>query len=437
MLRNSPERRRGFTLVEVLVTMFSLVIIVLAAGSLLSATRRATQRQQCQVDARQTARAAADYVDYLLRGATDMNMPTTQTGPSNPGSIMVWTWVGTWDATTVHTCPGTGCQQATYDNVKSTDGAVADLGTDIITFALCENPQVYQPISTFTYGSPNCTGCTAGMAALSPVLCTGPNGSSTNAWSYFQQVSGYTSPSSPSAVMVMADSTGQWGFFQVTNYAPSGSTNTSCCAANTICHDDTGGTEPCLIVGTNIGVSSTINPPGNPKPTGPATGVKLFAGVHYASLRVCNGWLEQKDGLFDPRVDNNCTMASTTWNQAPWTPVIPNVEDLQFAYVYNDGSIWNDSAQTLSGGAANYVPAQAGPGGTPGARDIVNVIGIRITVTGRSASQFSLESARFRKPPAENNPHDGTINSSDLTPDEYYRFQASALAMLRGRTAGS
>ena len=438
MWRKSPERAgRGFTLIEVLVTMFSLVVIVVAAGQLLFATRRSTQRQQYQVDARQTARAAADYMNFVLRGATDMNVPSTQTGPSNPGSIMIWTWVKPWDGSN-HPCPGSDCRQVTYDNL--TDATLGDLGTDIVTFAQCTNPQVYNPIGNFVYGS-SCTGGPAGCVTFYPTLCTGPNGNSTNALAYFEQVTGYTSTSNPSELMVIADTSGQWGFFQITDYSPSGSSNTSCCTAPSsgagTCQNENGIPQPCLMVGTNIHVSSTINPPGLPKPTGTGIGVKLFAGVHYSTVRVCNGWLEQKDGIFDPTTDNNCTAAGTAWNQAPWTPLIPNVEDLQFAYVFNDGSIWNDGAQTLPGGTANHVPSQVGPGNTGAAQDITNAVGIRITVTARSAAQFPLEPGRFKRPPAENNPHDGSINAADLVADEFYRFQASTVAMLRGRTAGS
>src|SRR5271157_2432268 len=94
------QGNKGFTLIEVLVVLLSLVIILVGVGQLLFDTQKAAQRQQYQVDARQTARAAADYVNFLLRSATDMDMPTvTPPLPNNPGSIVVWYWVGTWAAT--------------------------------------------------------------------------------------------------------------------------------------------------------------------------------------------------------------------------------------------------------------------------------------------------------------------------------------------------
>jgi len=164
---------------------------------------------------------------------------------------------------------------------------------------------------------------------------------------------------------------------------------------------------------------------------------------------VCQGWLEQKEGIFDPSDDGSqsggggsgahaCTSAG--WNTDPWTPLIPNVEDFQLAYIYNDGTTGATSGSgglIYNGGVTSFgttgnVPSQVGPGGGAGAAtDITHVIGIRVTVTARSASQFPLETGRFKMLPAENNPHTGA------TPDEYYRFQASSVAMLRSRTIGS
>ena len=441
MLRRFPKSgRRGFTLIEVLVTMFSLVVIVVAAGQLLFATRRSTQRQQYQVDARQTARAAVDYVNFLIRGATDFNIPAPGgTNPSTPGALLAWYWWGTFDKAS-HPCPGAGypgngCFQATWDNV--TDTSLADAGTDIITFARSDNGQVFKVSpnngSAFDYYSlPTPPTVTLGIGPLNAgtnSLCS--TGSSAT-FDYFQTATGGAG-STFSPILMLLDDQGQWGFMRITDYESG--TNGSCCTSQTI------------VVGTDLGVSASYNPPGTPHPSSPTA--ELVAGLRYTSLRVCQGWLEQKDGIFDPSDDGTagggggtgahaCTSAG--WNTGPWTQVLPNVEDLQFAYIYNTGTtgatsgsggtIYNNGNLAL--GTTGNVPSQAGPGGGSGAAtDITRVIGVRITVTGRSASQFSLEQGRFRKLPAENNPN------SAATPDEFYRFQASSVAMLRSRTIGS
>lgn len=450
MWRRSPGRR-GFTLIEVLVVMLSLVIIVVAVGQLLFDTQKATQRQQYQVDARQTARATADYVTFLLRGATDMNMPTVVPPlPNNPGSVLIWYWVGTWASGNNNSCPGapgTGaCVQATWDNVTdSSCPGCADLGTDIITFGRVDNVQIYYQVGG-GFSFDNVKNESSHTVNFYPALCAGPNGNSANALAYFQQTTGYTSASNPSPVMVIADTLGRWGFFQITSYPASGSD-----VCSPICSNKNGVAQPCVTVGTHIGVASTVNPPGNPNPTGDDDAVRLFAGVRYTSLRVCQGWLEQKDGMFDPGSDGTGALgtganacSSNGWNTAPWTPILPNVEDLQLAYIYNnDGastsnpaSIWNSSAQTLPTTIHN-VPTQAGPGAATLANDVTNVVGIRVTVTARSVSSVPQEQERFRKQPAENNPHDGTINAADTQLDKFYRFQASEIAMLRGRNPGS
>ena len=413
--------------------MLTLVIIVVAVGQLLYDTQRAAQRQQYQVDARQTARAAADYVTFLLRGATDMNMPTVLPPlPNNPGSLVIWYWRGLWAATNNITCTGSnpspGCVQATWDNVA--DASLADPGTDIITFGRVDNVQIYDQVGAgFSFA-------TAGTVHLYPALCAGPNGNSANALTYFQQTTGYTPSAGPSPIMVIADANGNWGYFQITGWPGTGA---DVCTAT--CFNKNNAPQPCVTVQTVIGIQPTINPPGNPNPTGDDDSIRLFAGIRYTSLRVCQGWLEQKDGMFDPTNDgpggpNACNVAG--WNTSPWTPILPNVEDLQFAYIFNnDGttstnpaSIWNTSAQTLPE-TLNYVPGQAGPGGVAAANDVTNVVGIRATVTGRAASSAPVERARFFPLPAENNPHTGA------KADTYYRFQASAIAMLRGRNPGS
>jgi prepilin-type N-terminal cleavage/methylation domain-containing protein len=432
--------RRGFTLIEVLVTMIALVIIVVAAGQLLFDTQSIAQRQQYQVDVRQTARAAADFANYLLRGATDMNTFASSGGFANSGAIMTWIWFGVADGT-LHTCPGTGCSQTTYDNLTTTQASYGDVGTDIITFAVADNVQFVQPVGQVIYLK-GVDG--AGTFQWSPPFyCPSPG--SSNALSYFQQVTGESSAGA-SELMIVANQTGNWGFYQITSYG----NNSACCTTN--CVNSQGASVPCIKVTSPIGLSKTYNPPGLVNPVGPDSSVNLIAGVRFKSLRVCQTWLEEKDGVFDPAADggagvNACT--GSAWNTSPWTPLLPNVEDLQFAYIYNEGAICNNlsgspvcnsmpgttgSGTTLP--TTGAVPSQAGPGGTLDSYDASRVIAVRVTVTARSATPFphGAEATRFHKLPAENNAHDGTITANDLNGDAYFRFQVRSVAMIRNRT---
>jgi len=71
MWRRSSRPGGGFTLVEVLVVVASLGMILWMVGSLFFPMQKAAERQRLQVEARQTARGATDYVAMLVRGATD------------------------------------------------------------------------------------------------------------------------------------------------------------------------------------------------------------------------------------------------------------------------------------------------------------------------------------------------------------------------------
>ena len=64
--------RRGFTLVELLAVLACLGMILWMAGQLLFPMRTAAERQRAQVEARQTARSAAAYMAFVLRGVADL-----------------------------------------------------------------------------------------------------------------------------------------------------------------------------------------------------------------------------------------------------------------------------------------------------------------------------------------------------------------------------
>jgi hypothetical protein len=165
----------------------------------------------------------------------------------------------------------------------------------------------------------------------------------------------------------------------------------------------------------------------------------LYPGVHYTAFRVCNGWLEQKDGIFDPATDTNCPAltddaefpAYTTKPQ--WSPLLPNVEDLQFAYIFADGTVWNGPAGTLSAAtsAPGGVPVAVGSASPP-QYDVLHVIGVRVTVTARSTTQVTVGGGKIstRRPVAED--HD----PGAVVVDTYYRSLITSIAMLRNRASG-
>src|SRR5512136_173881 len=105
----------GFTLMEVLVVLATLGMILWMAGQLLFPMRAAAERQRLQVEARQTARSATDYMGFIVRGATDMNDAAK---PRNPAALLPYLWRGATTGTgNFPACPGSDCVQMSYNNV--------------------------------------------------------------------------------------------------------------------------------------------------------------------------------------------------------------------------------------------------------------------------------------------------------------------------------
>jgi len=216
-------------------------------------------------------------------------------------------------------------------------------------------------------------------------------------------------------------------------------------AATSNCGDLTGGKNINVKADTGGALSAVPAPP-----NGAATlvdQVYLITGLQVISFRVLTDSvdgipkLQQKLGLFDPKTDNPGTA---------FTNVLENVEDLQIAYMYSNGQIWNTApaaAGSVSKGtfdaAANGVPIQVGPSASPTPLDISNVIGVRFSVTGRSpflplASQkltnidvkgslATTVSQHFRPASEDHLPTDPPQY------DQFDHYRASATIMLRSR----
>jgi hypothetical protein len=134
-----------------------------------------------------------------------------------------------------------------------------------------------------------------------------------------------------------------------------------------------------------------------------------MGAVRYICFRVKNNQLQQRWGLFDPSSPDT-----------GFVPLLDNVEDMQIAYIYDNGTVVN-----------NAVPPQVGPNGTPTATDVTHVVGIRLTVTARSdrLPVTLTHRNRFGRPAAEDHP------AGDL--DDRYHYRLTTTLMVRNRTLGS
>lgn len=386
MWRSSDKQQRGFGVLELLVVLVTLTIILVLTGQLVFAMRRSALQQQFQVDARQTARGAADYINFLLRGAMD---------PPNEAAGSV--------ALLIRASWGGVDTQLTHDNV--TDANLADLGTDILTFARFHEATTITPVRAEG-------GDAAGGVwwwAFDGGCRTGATQAEREAanLALFKQLTGFTGDTTPSEPLLLLDDSGQAAIYQICSYTGSHCDVTAPCdqacavvLANTAC---TGGIIPAG------GYAGMVNP-------------RLIVGLRYATLRVKGGWLQQKDGIFDPASPDD-----------GFVPILPNVEDLQIAYVFDrtiggtgvGDVVWNNDP------AHSFAVAQ---GRVPNATQARQVIGVRVTVTGRAGQeQRGLGQQRFFRPRAENRP--GGEESGEAA-DGFARFTVSSTALLRNRIGG-
>jgi prepilin-type N-terminal cleavage/methylation domain-containing protein len=444
MSRSSSKRAAaGFTLMEVLVVLATLGMILWMAGQLLFPMRQAAERQRLQVEARQTARSAADYGAYLARGATDM-MDTMN--PLNPALVLTYLWHGPNPGAGANfpTCPGdNGCVQLSYNNVDQANTKFASDGTDIITLTASEVPYPAKIIAaaafplTFNNASVQFWAFKLGCAGA------GPDAANFSAFeAATQDTSIVPPPAQPvSRPLIVADPiSGAWLIYKIIDYR-SGSNGTTCTAPNPTCVA-AGAPVPCVQVGADP--DNSLAPPGSP--TTLANLPYLVVGTRFVSLRVCNGWLEQKNGLFDPARDNNCDAlpaGTVEFSQQPphdpattgWSALLPNVEDFQVAYTFRTGDTWNGPAATLSAtqGCNGGVPSANATPATLNQFDARSVLAIRFTVTARSSTPVTMGAkVAVQQPSAEDH-----IILPTAAADTYYRYQVSTVALLRNRAMRS
>jgi hypothetical protein len=425
--------------VEVLVTLASLGVILWMVGQLLFPMRQAAERQRLQVEARQAARASLDYLSMQIRGANDMNR-VTAAAVQGPAAFLTYVWKGDGSGTgnnpicdpTVGLDPG--CVQTSFNNVPANGGnsTLATPGTDILTVAVGQS-------------TVQSVGASRGLAWAGSVNINQPSSWSFNLGcpdsganlTFFKNLTG-GSATGKSAPLMVVTSQGNWAFYQITDYQD-GANNTSCAVTPPAWCFDPSTAAPTACIGVIAQPGATgLNAPGQTRSlTRP---LSLFVNVRFTAFRVCDGWLEQKDGIFDPSTDANCpTMsAGATFppyvTKANWSPLLPNVEDLQFAYIFYDGSVWNGwLGGTIPVGAG--VPIAIGTTGNapPPTYDSTGVTAIRITVTARASSSVTVGGGKTPAPPPVAEDHDPGVAA---TADTYYRAQLSSLALLRNRLAG-
>jgi prepilin-type N-terminal cleavage/methylation domain-containing protein len=397
-LKSFPRRGdRGFTLIEVTVAMAILVIVLVLSGSLLFSMKSFAQRQQSFAEPRQTARRALEYLSFYVRGATDMNL----TDPDEPAP----------NALVVYYTHSSVTKQATFDNVNpSVDGAVADAGTDVLTLGRPAPGSMDVAINHWTGNATSAqfdVNFTAG--------CPDDNAN----LALFKQLVGYDPSNGNSNIFMIYDAFGTWQYYQITNF-----------------HTSTCSTAPQAIhLNANTGGSAGLDPPGGFHtlncPDSPPC--YISGGIQFITFRVRTVGgvprLEQlilPGRLFDPALDNPGTS---------FTPLLDNVEDLQIAYIYDDGTVWNSSLATRRLPSVTYphsVPAQDDPPAKP--YDITHVRGIRMSVVTRSDQPLPTYLRGVgRRGVAVSNPENSTVAYAS----GYYRYRLTATVMLRNRILGN
>jgi prepilin-type N-terminal cleavage/methylation domain-containing protein len=435
----APRARRGFTLLEAMVSLLLLVIVLTVAMAMLFQMRAFAERQQFYMLPRQAARRAADYLSYYVASASDLNEVAS---PTNPNALVMY-----YDL-------NSATVQASYDNLTGAEPnnavttpnvttSFGDVGTDVITLVAPLNPAKYTVWAPFL-----------GFGTNKDIYlnfrggCGGPGGTddATNL-AQFKAATGFDGTSS--ALLMFEDRNGNWSYFQIPAAAYA--------AAVSNCADVTTYKNIHLVADT---ASATL-----PAPPGGVAGfqnpVSLVTGIQFISFRVRTDpadnipKLQQKLGLFDPNTDNPGTA---------FVNVMENIEDLQIAYQFATGAIWNNTTGTRVSKTFpfcnvdpcnNGVPVQGGPNAVQLEQlDVTAVIGLRFSLTARSPklslgsqqlSQVSTQgidaahrslNLHFR-PASENHPvtPDPVVAGSPQL-DLFDHYRATATLMLRNRMLG-
>ena len=383
--RSDRQPRRGFTLLEAMVSLLLLVIVLIVAMTMLFQMRAFAERQQYFMLPRQTARRAADYLSFYFAGAGHGNYADPPALSSPNALIMYYNLNGAVKQASYNNLtglaadePGNAILPASGLRPANTSTKFGDIGTDLITMVApfdLGRYQVFAPFPALGLGvnlyfnfrvGCNCTppGCVA--------LNDAANLTAFQAATGFDGVTGST-------LLMLVDKSGNWSYMQIpaAGYGASNCNDVANFQNIHVTVDTASGTLPA----PPNGIASLADP------------VYLVTGLQVISFRVLTDdvdglpKLQQKLGLFDPGTDTP---------GVAFTNVMENVEDLQVAYMYSQDLakgagdnplVWNTASNEIDFGCPApgcNIPLQAGPSGVPLPLDVTNVIGVRVSVTGRS-----------------------------------------------------
>lgn len=411
--------RRGFTLVEAIASVFILSIVMAVALSLMVSMRSFAAKQQTFTAPRQISRRAVDYLSFFVAGATDLNREGV-----SPNALVMTFGYGNAGAATAYA--------SSFNNLSGANvtDEFGDAGTDVISFAIPANPvrvavarwdDPNNPASNKLYAN-FVAGCPDDAENLRLFkLQTG-----------MQNVAG----TDVMPVLTIQDSQGRWRYLRITRYEPSVCAN----SANKAALDQV------IPVEYVPGSSDQLLAPGGFRTDfEPLPPYSINAGIEYTSFRVLNRTLEQKTtgfdsagrfspGFFDPRCDGKNKVAPGGCPTIGFTPIVENVEDLQVAYVYRDGSVVNNVLPTQV-----QFPVALPP--SPAVGDVVGVNALRISIVGRSnpldigARNLSAwdGSTLYRRPAVED--HAAGPNDTVAT-GVFDRYRLTTTLVLRNRMLG-
>jgi hypothetical protein len=351
------------------------------------------QRQQQFAEPRQVARRALDYLSSKIRQAADLN---SKNGANNPNAIPTW-----------YQLQGTPTQ-ACFNNYNNLPvSGLAGVGTDIFCLAVPPPTSLTIPFNTWPGTMNAATAWIYYNAGCPPPYGPMAGGSDDQNMQMFKLATGYDSLTGKSAVLTVYDDAGNWTYYQITNYL------------RCDCTGSAGDPKNIIHVGNDPGQSDGINPPG-----GPGTlnfPVFLGGSVTYQTFRVLNSQLQQKTGFI-----NNTDNPGTAF-----TPLLDNIEDMQVAWIFNDGTVWDDSpAHQLQ--TNGQIPTQQGAGviGKIGnTYDVTNVVGMRISITAVASTPVANQVfSRYFRPASED--HAAGAN------DRFYHHRLTATVMVRNRMLG-
>ena len=412
----SSSGRRGFTLMEAMVSLTILVIVMVVMLTLLFSMRSFAERLQTRLIPRQTSRQSINYLGFYVEGAADLN-PLG----NNPNALVMWQ-VGATDNSLI---------QVTYNNLTGTEQGNAvlpatglmpantsttfgDIGTDLITLAVPTDPTSV-PVAIWP-GNQHAGTLDFNYSAGCP--------DDTRNLQMFQEATGFlgTGNQTSSPILTLVDSMGNWVYYQITGYQGSTCSNL-------------GGTNKIVHAVMTPGQSAVNIPSGHPNLVSP---VSLMTGVRYVSFRVKGGNLQQKQGFFDPANPD-----------AGFSSIVEDVEDLQIAYIYGAAPdptkpnvyTYNTSTDLIPATVTPYgVPLQAGLNSVqvPTAWDITNVQGLRISISSRSKA-LRLTSLRLSQRVAEtiNNFRPAVEDRAKGPVDGFDHYRATTTLMIRNRMLGN